>query len=154
MSLTTDPTHPGVNVPKAPGEQNQAYLVLSEEERAKGFVRPVRLSYRHVGIVGPQHPLRDLSADERERYGHFGYVKFEAYPDGGSVTGRYWTQADLDAIGKGCGVVTTMHRGIAETYARDPGFYGATWCGGCRRHIRVGEDGEFVWDGTSERVGT
>lgn len=28
---------------------NDAYLVLSEEERAKGFVRPVYRSYRHLG---------------------------------------------------------------------------------------------------------
>lgn len=25
---------------------------------------------------------------------------------------------------------------------------------GCMRHRPVGADGEFVWDGTSERVGT
>lgn len=31
----------------------KAYVVLSEAERAKGFVRPVRRSYRHVtcGVV-------------------------------------------------------------------------------------------------------
>jgi hypothetical protein len=28
----------------------KGYVVLSEEERAKGFVRPVRRSYVHVGI--------------------------------------------------------------------------------------------------------
>lgn len=27
--------------------QQKAYVVLSEEERAKGFVRPVRTSYKH-----------------------------------------------------------------------------------------------------------
>lgn len=30
--------------------QQKAYVVLTEEERAKGFVRPVRTSYVHVGI--------------------------------------------------------------------------------------------------------
>lgn len=56
--------------------------------------------------------------------------------------------------GNGCGVATTMAVGIARTYARDPSFYGATYCVGCKRHLPVGEDGEFVWDGTDERVGT
>ena len=36
--------------------------------------------------------------------------------------------------------------GIAATYARDPKFYGATFCINCRMHRPVGPDGEFVWD--------
>lgn len=82
--------------------QQEGYVVLSEEERAKGFVRPVRRSYRHLT----------------------------------------------------CGVVTTMGWSLAETYARDPAFYSGTFCCGCRRHFPVGKDGEFVWDGTTEKVGT
>ena len=78
------------------------YVVLSEEERAKGFVRPVRRSYRHLA----------------------------------------------------CGVVTTMGLALAETYARDPAFYSGTFCAGCHSHYPVGHDGEFVWDGTEEKVGT
>lgn len=80
----------------------KAYVVLTDEERAKGFVRPVRLSYVH----------------------------------------------------QKCGVVTTMAQRIAETYARDPAFYGGTFCVGCCRHFPVGETGDFVWDGTTEKVGT
>lgn len=80
----------------------KAYVVLSQEERAQGFIRPVRTSYRH---------------DK-------------------------------------CGVVTTMGRALAETYARDPHFYSGTFCCGCRTHFPVGEDGEFTWDGSDERVGT
>ena len=49
MSLTTDKNHPGINKPKSEGKQNEAYLILSEEERAKGFIRPVRNKYIHVG---------------------------------------------------------------------------------------------------------
>ena len=82
--------------------QQKAYVVLSDEERAKGFVRPVRRSYIH----------------------------------------------------QKCGVVTTMGQSLAETYARDPNFYSGTFCCGCGTHFPVGEDGEFVWDGTSEKVGT
>jgi hypothetical protein len=54
-----------------------------------------------------------------------------------------------------------MSRAIAETYARDPAFYGSTFCVHCRTHFPVGEQGEFVWvvDGLlatelAPRVGT
>ena len=106
MSLTSDRSDPrlGRGSDGEPGPQNEVYLVLSEEERAKGFVRPVRRTYVHTG---------------------------------------------------GCGAVTTMAQAIAETYARDPGFYGATYCVGCRMHRPVGERGEFIWDdGSGSRVGT
>jgi hypothetical protein len=54
----------------------------------------------------------------------------------------------------GCGALTTMSLVIAETYARNPDFYGSTYCVGCKMHRPVGADGEFVWDGSDERVGT
>lgn len=82
--------------------QQQGYVVLSEDERAKGFQRPVRRSYVHLK----------------------------------------------------CGTVTTMGQSLAETYARDPKFYSGTFCCACRAHFPVGENGEFVWDGTDEKVGT
>ncbi len=81
--------------------QQEGYVVLAEEERAKGFVRPVRRSYQHLK----------------------------------------------------CGTVTTMEQTLAETFARDPNFYSGTFCCGCSAHFPVGPDGEFVWDGTSEKVG-
>ena len=50
MSLTTDPNDPKLKEgQKNETGQHEIYLVLSDEERAKGFVRPVRRSYRHVG---------------------------------------------------------------------------------------------------------
>jgi hypothetical protein len=82
--------------------QQKGYVVLADEERAKGFVRPVRHSYKHLK----------------------------------------------------CGGVTTMGQTLAETYARDPSFYSGTFCCHCGTHLPVGEDGEFVWQGTDERVGT
>lgn len=162
MSLTDDPKHPGLGhgSDDKPVPQNDTYLVLSAEERAKGFVRPVRHSYRHVGIAGPKHPVRDLTDVEKERFKSGDgkgepYVRFEVYPESESpLTGRFWLQSQLDRVGAGCGTVTTMGQALAETYARKPGFYGATYCCGCMMHRPVGEDGEFVWDGTSERVGT
>ena len=81
-------------------QQNKKYLILSEEERAKGFVKPVRQSYVHKS---------------------------------------------------GCGTKTTMSLPLAETYARDPKFYGSTYCCGCKMHRPVSE---FIWDGTDELVGS
>lgn len=135
--------------------QQRGYVVLSAEERAKGFVRPVRRSYVHVGIAGPTFPLRDLTEQEIETYGAHGHVKYEEYPeDRRPSLGRFWTQQELDAVGRGCGVETTMGQALAETYARQPDFYSGTFCAGCRVHRPVGADGEFVWSGTDERVGT
>lgn len=132
--------------------QQKGYVVLTADERAKGFMRPVRTTYKHVGPSGPTLDLRDLNDEERERYAEFGYVKFEEYPESkSSATGRYWTQAQLDKIGGGCGAVTTMAQDLAETYAREPKFYGGTFCANCREHFPVDE---FVWDGTDERVGS
>lgn len=150
-----DPDGPSPDPEPTPGGQHRGYWVLSESERAKGLVRPVRNSYRHVGTPGPKYPLRDLAAEEQERYAGVGYVRFEEYPESESpVNGRYWTKADLDKIGKGCGSVTRMGQAIAETYARQPDYYGSTFCVHCGTHLPVGEHGEFVWEGTSERVGT
>ena len=48
-----------------------------------------------------------------------------------------------------CGNVTTMARAIAETYAHEPTFYGATFCVSCQMHRPVwieadGTDGPEV----------
>lgn len=100
MGITDDRNDPALRHVGADGMQEK-YLVLSDEERAKGFVRPLRRTYVHLT----------------------------------------------------CGTATTMGQPIAETYARDPHFYGGTFCAGCRSHFPVGADGQFVWDGTDEKVG-
>jgi hypothetical protein len=104
--LTTDRDDPALgrnrSDGKVPSGMQEKYLVLSEEERAKGFVEPVRRTYIH----------------------------------------------------EKCRAVTTMGQAIAETYARTPEFYGGTFCASCRAHFPVGEDGEFIWDGTDQKVGT
>ena len=105
MGVTSDPSDPRLSrgVDDGPVPQAEVYLVLSDEERARGFVRPVRRAYLHSK----------------------------------------------------CGSVTTMGQAIAETYARNPGFYGATYCCMCMGHFPVGADGEFTWtDGSGEKVGT
>jgi len=103
MGLTIDRTDPCINEIRSDGQQ-ECYLVLSDEERAKGFVRPVRKKYTHVK----------------------------------------------------CGTLTIMGSAIAETYARNPTFYGGTYCVGCKTHFDLMVDGirQFFWDGTTEGVGT
>lgn len=106
---TTNSGRPPVNpdtsaVPDSatrPDGQHVDHWVMSPEERARGFVRPVRLSYRH----------------------------------------------------EVCGTVTSMPRAIAETYAAKPGYYGKTFCCACGGYYPVGANGEFVWAGTTEKVG-
>lgn len=97
VGFTTDPDDPalGHGVDNRPGPMNERYLVLSEEERAKDFVRPLFRAYVHHD---PQ-----------------------------------------------CGGVTTMALPLCETYARQPDFYGATYCSRCRMHRPVGAEGEFTW---------
>lgn len=89
---------PGYTEIKENGQQAD-YLVLCPEERAKGFVRPVRQRYRHTK----------------------------------------------------CGTVTTMALALAETYARDPKFYGGTFCVGCSTHFPVAE---FTWEPDGSVVGS
>lgn len=101
MGVTDDRNDPGLQHIGPDGMQ-ETYLVLSDKERKKGFVRPVRATYLH----------------------------------------------------QTCGYSTTMGQALAETYARKPTFYGATYCSHCHTHFPVGENGEFVWYGTDEKVGT
>lgn len=79
--------------------QHKAYLVLCDAERAKGFVKPCRDSYKHLK----------------------------------------------------CGTVTRMGLSIAETYARDPYFYGATFCVYCNKHLPLSE---FKWEPDGEPMDT
>lgn len=127
--------------------QHDGYIVLSAEERAKGFVRRVRDTYKHVGIR-PLFPTRELTAQEKQVYGDT-YVAYETYPESESPqVGRFWT---FDQLHSGCGTITRMGQALAETYARDPKFYGATFCVGCNKHLSVEE---FVWANDGEVVGS
>lgn len=160
MSLVTDENDPNLREVKDNG-QNKAYLILSDEERAKGFVRPVRCSYVHIGRkLYYKNIHRWLTEEEKKEYKHLSnYVAIMTVltnEDGSFMGGSYVTQEEVDAwkenkrIG-GCGTLTTMARAIAETYARNPKFYSATFCCGCGKHLPVDE---FVWDGTDEVVGS
>jgi hypothetical protein len=66
MSLTTDSNDPKLKEwQKNETGQHEIYLVLSEEERAKGFVRLVRNKYVHVGIGGHEINPNDMSKHGR-----------------------------------------------------------------------------------------
>lgn len=96
MTITTDPNDPrlqkyrGKGHDTEPVDQQEVYLALSEDERAKGYLKPLRDTYIH----------------------------------------------------NKCGVSTRMPMATAETYARDPWFYGGTYCVGCRMHRDLEE---FAW---------
>lgn len=160
--LVTDKNDPKL----AEGQQNKTgqhsvYLVLSDEERAKGFIRPVRQIYIHVGkkierdeegrLYGKLISISDSDYPKKEYYieenGFAGYIK---YPSSASpLVGRYITKAEFEAIVNrkthfgGCGAVTKMGTELAETYAANPKFYGATFCVGCNKHLPVDE---FTWE--------
>jgi len=165
-SLTTDRNDPKLKEgQKNETGQHEIYLVLSEEERAKGFIRPVRNSYVHVGkkMLGLEiHRMIDEKEkkEQKEKYpndkDYVAVLTVMKKEDGSFLGGTYVTQKELDAwkSGKlmgGCGTLTTMGKDLSETYARDPKFYGATFCCGCNVHLPVEE---FIWDGTNEKVGS
>lgn len=165
MSLTTDPNDPKLKEgQKNETGQHEIYLVLSEEERAKGFVRPVRNSYVHVGAYRNYAGIDEILTEEEQKEMMREYPHPEPYvailgingSDGKHLGGAYVTQKEFDAwkTGKrvgGCGAHTSMGQALSETYARNPKFYGATFCTGCNKHLPVDE---FVWVGTDENVGS
>lgn len=167
MSLTSDPNDPCLKEGQKDKGQNECYLVLSEEERAKGFVRPYRDAYIHVGKKvekkGEIRPLEEglegLSEFSKNSYSREnGYAAYLKYPESEScLTGKFLTKQELEAflsnkdtVG-GCGSVTTMGRALSETYARNPKFYGATYCAGCNTHLPIGE---FTWKEDGEILGS
>ena len=155
-STTTDPNDPrlGHGSDEKPVPQNKVYLVLSDEEKKKGFVRPVRTKYIHC-IPAVDRLKVEMFSDHKKKealkeYGEKYVGILPIYDkDGKRLGGKYVTEEDFKS--GGCGVLTKMGMDIAETYARDPKFYGSTYCVGCKMHLPVEE---FCWDGTDEKVGS
>jgi len=144
---------PGWNDIKENGQQVD-YLVLCPEERAKGFVRPLRRSYVHVGkkLRGSLEMLSVVYQSESGKE----YVAKDNFELQGTRCGTYLTQQDVDHIKRsgyygGCGGHTAMSLALCETYARDPKFYGSTFCVGCGRHFPVSE---FIWCEDGQMVGS
>lgn len=72
--FTTNPTDRrlGTGVDVGPTEQYPVYLILSDVERAKGFTRPFRTSYRHLkcgSTTRMADPLAATYARSPEFYG-------------------------------------------------------------------------------------
>lgn len=110
-----------------------------------GCREPARVTLTDGTQVYPEHRAIDPKTGQQQDY----VVLAEAERAQGFVRPVRRSYVHLK-----CGTKTTMAQSIAETYARDPYFYGGTFCCGCRNHFPVGANGEFVWDGTNEKVGT
>lgn len=130
--------------------QHDGYIVLCPDERAKGFVRPYRDRYKHVGrsicgrIVGTEHGFRTICDDGEGHAGECGIVTRRLPSE------QHHEIERTHRLG-GCGSVTTMGRALSETYARDPTFYGSTFCVRCNKHLPVAE---FVWTADGQQVGS
>lgn len=135
--------------------QHKAYLVLCAEEREKGFVRTYRDRYEHTGRAICGKYLR--MEGNRKLGGYIDVCTMQPNHDGECIVSTSLVQPDAAKAQqegfwpRGCGTVTTMGRALSETYARDPKFYGATFCCGCNKHLPVAE---FVWTADGETVGT
>lgn len=128
--------------------QHESYWILSEEERAKGFVRPVRRTYVHTGKK-PKGPMRPHTPEEKASYDPDGSEGFVSVEQVSPTVERFWTDKELKPK---CGTATTMGTALAETYARQPSFYGSTFCVGCKAHFSVEE---FEWaDAPGQVVGS
>ncbi len=136
-----------------PTGQHADYIILCEEERAKGFVRPVRNAYEHVGkkLRGTLEKLDEPSVFNGITFTHIDRFLVGEHKSGTYLTAKEARSVEHTGYYGGCGSVTTMGAALAETWARDKSFYGATFCCGCNRHLPVAE---FVWKDTNERLGT
>jgi hypothetical protein len=108
MGLTTDPKDPRLREHQPDGQQ-VAYLVLSEEERAKGFVMPVYRSYRHMKCGCDTHmglALCETYARNPKFYGGTMCVHCGTHFDLFS-----YVEAPLDAADIACGRV--LHKQAA-----------------------------------------
>lgn len=101
--------------------------------------------------------MADLTCDPSDpRLGHGSDEKpvpqNKAYLVDCDVTKKFVRPVRQAYIHKTCGSITTMSAPLAETYAKDPKFYGSTYCVSCRMHRPVSE---FIWDdGSKEQVGS
>lgn len=113
---------------------------------------PVPDDESHKGInpaTGQQHGYVVLSEGERNPLGfkrplRNAYVHVGTNPE---MKGSALIHPDDD----GCGTRTRMAPEIAETMATDPAFYSHTFCGDCKDHFPLDQ---FMWEGTTDRVGS
>jgi hypothetical protein len=139
--------------------QHKDYIVLCPDERAKGFIRPYRDMYVHVGrsVCGKIVNRGDLPLS-MQRLGGPRDICGLPFEHDGECSGPFYNVYEPEHARirekhrkGGCGAVTKMGQALSETYARDPKFYGSTFCVGCNAHFPVGE---FVWSQDGETVGS
>lgn len=70
MGLTTDHNDPRLShgVDTEPTDQAEVYLVMTEEERSKGFIRPLRKSYIHAEALGGCGAVTTMATAIAETY--------------------------------------------------------------------------------------
>lgn len=86
-----------------PNGQQKGHIVLSAEERAKGFVRPVRYEYVHIkcGVVTT---MTQAIAETYARNPHFYSGMFccgcgKYFPIGPAGIGEFWWTGTTDYVG-------------------------------------------------------
>lgn len=125
----TDPPPPARSTPEAPVEPPPP---VDRTNRCASDGAPLAADHREIDpATGQQKQYVVLCDAERAK----GFVR--------PVRDTY--------LHKACRGTTTMGRKLAETYARDPGFYSGTFCATCGSHFPLVE---FTWAGTHEQVGS
>jgi hypothetical protein len=74
--------------------------------------------------------------------------QYENYPS--QTSGEYVAPIRNSYIHGKCGVKTLMATKFAETYAKNPKYYGSTFCCGCGEHLPVSQ---FTWAVDGIRIG-
>jgi hypothetical protein len=112
---------------------------------------PVTEDHKEINsATGQQNGYVVLTAAERAK-GFVRPVRRTYIHAGKPPDGQSFEYPIRKVFAGGCGTRTTCSQDIAETYARDPGFYSGTFCCSCRAHFPLEQ---FVWEGTTEQVGT
>lgn len=96
-----------------------------------------------MAMTDDDPPPEDFDYGERREDG-----QFENHPttdDGDFVQPVRERYVHVD----GCGQTTKMRQDLAESFARDPGQYGKTFCSGCGDYFPLDE---FEWKGTDQRM--
>lgn len=112
MSYTTDRNNPDLKygVDNEPVEQNKAYLVLSDEELSKGYIKPYRDSYTHLNcgtVTKMGEMIAATYATDPWFYGatyccgcmkHRPLNEFVWEPDGESMNPAQWSKEEIMRI--------------------------------------------------------
>jgi len=120
----------------------------------QGLILPIRRTYIHVGKPIALN-FRDLTDEEQILYSEYDYYKFEEFgPEKHPRTGSFWKKDKFEKVHFGCGRKTSIDMQMALNFAGNPKFYRSARCSHCDNHFPVGDNGQFIWEDTTVRVGT